>query len=486
MKYTEELRRRQRAGLLSQISTTDRLIRQIYIRAAARLEKQAEGAKDESLTRRWQEDYSRSVRREIDRMNREIEAAVASGLDRSARIRADGAAEYLERAAGMAGLRLSDSFTDVLSHCRTDALEALIGGRMYTDGRILSQRIWSAAGRLQGGIEEIIAQGIAQQQSTYQIARALEAYVNPKAACPVDWRSLYPDTPFEMKVDYNATRLARTAINHAYWQTGINAAEANPFCKAMHWELSDAHYERQVAHWGEDECDVYARHDEGLGRGNFPIGKLPRPHPNCLCIQYEVLPEPEEAAARFRAWMDGAKDDELEQGFAQFVQKESRSAQFMQNNSSRPMAGGGRRGINHRLTSEEIRQVRQAIADIRADISVFDFDESTPTGYDDEWDRVYVSGNVMPDLTSNHPRDRMSARAVLAHEYYGHRTFRGTKATKNSWNDEFRASYTAALYAPGLTDDERRDLMLDAQERAKEAGVSIRLNAAMRRILYGF
>ena len=78
MKYTEELRRRQRAGLLSQISTTDRLIRQIYIRAAARLEMQAEGAKDESLTRRWQEDYSRSVRREIDRMNREIEAAITS------------------------------------------------------------------------------------------------------------------------------------------------------------------------------------------------------------------------------------------------------------------------------------------------------------------------------------------------------------------------------------------------------------------------
>ena len=126
-----------------------------------------------------------------------------------------------------------------------------------------------------------------------------------------------------MKVDYNATRLARTAINHAYWQTGINAAKENPFCKAMHWELSDAHYERQVAHWGEDECDVYARHDEGLGRGNFPIGKVPRPHPNCLCIQYEALPEPEEAAARFRAWMDGVKDDGLEQGFARFVQKES-------------------------------------------------------------------------------------------------------------------------------------------------------------------
>ena len=191
---------------------------------------------------------------------------------------------------------------------------------MYSDGRILSQRIWSAEGRLQGGIEEILAQGIAQQQSTYQIARALEAYVNPKAACPTDWRNLYPDTPFEMKVDYNATRLARTAINHVYWQTGINAARENPFCKAMHWELSDAHYERQVAHWGEDVCDEYARHEEGLGRGNFPIDQLPRPHPNCLCIQWEVLPEPEEAAERFKAWMNGAEDPALDRGFEKFVQ----------------------------------------------------------------------------------------------------------------------------------------------------------------------
>lgn len=310
----------QRAQLLKQVSATDRLIRQIYVRAADRLEQQAAGAKDESLTKRWQEDYARSVRREIARINGEIETAITSGMDRAARIRADGAGEYLERALGAAGYQLSDSFSDVLSRCRTDALESLIGGKMYSDGRILSQRIWSADGRLQGGIEEILAQGIAQQQSTYQIARALEAYVNPKAACPVDWHNLYPDTPFEMKVDYNATRLARTAINHVYWQTGINAARENPFCKAIHWELSDAHYERQVANWGEDVCDEYARHEEGLGRGNFPIDQLPRPHPNCLCIQWEVLPEPEEAAERFKAWMNGAEDPALDRGFEKFVQ----------------------------------------------------------------------------------------------------------------------------------------------------------------------
>ena len=489
MKYTEELRRMQRAQLLKQVSATDRLIRQIYVRAADRLEQQATGAKDESLTKRWQEDYARSVRREIARINGEIETAITSGMDRAARIRADGAGEYLERALGAAGYQLSDSFSDVLSRCRTDALEALIGGKMYSDGRILSQRIWSADGRLQGGIEEILAQGIAQQQSTYQIARALEAYVNPKAACPADWRNLYPDTPFEMKVDYNATRLARTAINHVYWQTGINAARENPFCKAMHWELSDAHYERQVAHWGEDVCDEYARHEEGLGRGNFPIDQLPRPHPNCLCIQWEVLPEPEEAAERFKAWMNGAEDPALETGFAKWVRTDDgrrTAARVNAETQLRTMAGGGRRGRNHRLSEEEIQQIRQAIAEIQADEDVFVFDESFPTGYSDSRDMVFISGNVMPDLTSSHPRDRMSAKAVIAHEYYGHRTHRGTKAAKDSWNDEFRASYTAALSAPGLSDEERSDLMLDALERAKEAGVSIRINAAMRRILYGY
>ena len=83
--------------------------------------------------------------------------------------------------------------------------------------------------------------------------------------------------------------------------------------------MSDAHYERQVEPWGEDECDEYARHEEGLGRGNFPIDRLPRPHPNCLCIQWEVLPEPEEAVERFKAWMNGAEDPALETGFAKWV-----------------------------------------------------------------------------------------------------------------------------------------------------------------------
>ncbi len=84
----------------------------------------------------------------------------------------------------------------------------------------------------------------------------------------------------------------------------------------------------------------------------------------------------------------------------------------------------------------------------------------------------------------------MSQRAVLAHEYYGHKHFDDVFGARNpvpgSWNDEFRASYSAAINTPNLTDMDRIYLMLDALERAKEAGVNIKITKQIRRILYGY
>jgi len=103
---------------------------------------------------------------------------------------------------------------------------------------------------------------------------------------------------------------------------------------------------------------------------------------------------------------------------------------------------------------------------------------------------IYVRGDVLPDLKSNHPRDLMSSRAVLAHEYYGHKYFDELYGNKNpmvgAWNDEFRASYFAALNTPNLSDMDRYYLMADAVERAREAGVTIKLTDEIRRALYGF
>ena len=52
--------------------------------------------------------------------------------------------------------------------------------------------------------------------------------------------------------------------------------------------------------------------------------------------------------------------------------------------------------------------------------SVFKFNEGVRTGYDDVLYEIRVKGDILPDLSSNHPRDRMSPRAVLAHEFHGY------------------------------------------------------------------
>jgi hypothetical protein len=79
----------------------------------------------------------------------------------------------------------------------------------------------------------------------------------------------------------------------------------------------------------------------------------------------------------------------------------------------------------------------------------------------------------------------MSSKAALGHEL-GHRAHRGTKLPIGAWNDEFRASYWAAKNLPNLSEADRIHLILDAMERAKEAGVTIQVNAFMRKILYGY
>jgi len=116
------------------------------------------------------------------------------------------------------------------------------------------------------------------------------------------------------------------------------------------------------------------------------------------------------------------------------------------------------------LTPKDILQLKKDIRLIRADESIFYYndDRVRGTGYIDELDIIILKGNVLPDLDSGstHPRDIMSARAVLAHEYYGHRAHRWTDLPRGHWKDEYRASRDAAEFAPGLSKIDRVHLVL--------------------------
>ena len=167
--------------------------------------------------------------------------------------------------------------------------------------------------------------------------------------------------------------------------------------------------------------------------------------------------------------------------------------------TNKEMSNGMRMYGNEPLTEEEIEIVKKAIREIEADENVFVFNHPkhlSNTCYNSKNDIVYIGRNVFPDTkyASTHPRDMMSIRAVLAHEYYGHRTYRdeylddvkNKVITTIEWEDECRASITAAKLSPGLTHMDRYHLVQDAVKRAEEYGQWIETDEFMRGVLYGY
>lgn len=153
---------------------------------------------------------------------------------------------------------------------------------------------------------------------------------------------------------------------------------------------------------------------------------------------------------------------------------------------TRAMANGLRTSPLHILDDVEIDAVLQDAEILEIPKDVLEFNKGSQTGFSDSNQMIHVRGDILPDLKSTNLRDNLSQRAVLAHEYYGHYKAHPSQFRIGDWRDEFRASYRAAVDAPGLDDEERRMLMLDAYDRAKEAGVPVRYNKTTRRIIYGY
>ena len=153
------------------------------------------------------------------------------------------------------------------------------------------------------------------------------------------------------------------------------------------------------------------------------------------------------------------------------------------------------------FTPEDINQIILEAARIQIDLSRIVFSDSNDasklhTHYDFEMDRLYVPKKVIPSTQylSCHPRDVMSITASLAREYYGHRLYRDEylsdlKKGENyhslpHWQDECRASITAAKITPNLSRMERSYLFMDAAQIAEEAGYVIELDDYMKNILF--
>lgn len=186
-----------------------------------------------------------------------------------------------------------------------EVVHLIIIGQIYEGRWSLSKAVWSNRQKMLKDVNTVISEGLLLNKPTYDIAKDIERYIDPKDIKDWDWQKVYPGT--SKKVDYNAQRLARTLIQHSYQQSLVLTTKDNPFVEGVQWVSAFAHGRTC------ELCKERATEDKfGLGAGVFPKDKLPLDHPNGLCSFGAKIDSMDDIASRLADWVDGKPDKQID------------------------------------------------------------------------------------------------------------------------------------------------------------------------------
>ena len=249
-------------------------IKSMYQEIADQYSRRIENLSDKTnissiLRTQYLREYQKQLADELGKVNRRIESNIKSGMTKTAEAVLE---EEVRRAKelGFAGI------TGKYSNIPTDVVETIISGQLYQGNWSLSSAIWGTNEKIKRDCQNIVARGIAQNKGVYEVAKDLEAYVNPSARKTYRWARDYPGST--KVIDYNASRLARTMMSHAYQEAFERSTEKDPWVEAYQWNTGHNNRVCQLC-IEREENDSY-----GLGPGVYPKGEVPLDHPNGQCF----------------------------------------------------------------------------------------------------------------------------------------------------------------------------------------------------------
>lgn len=268
-----------------------RNIRRMYAELYQEVSKQLESAPENSYNAQRLALLQRQINNRIGTLTRNIEQGIISDMGSVAEAVVEDCREFLKQ-CGFAEADIVDAF----QYVPLQIVENIRTGNVYQNGWTLSKAIWWQEGQTRGKINDIIARGMAQGKSAYEIAKDLERYVNPSARKEsrkisfINPNTGKKDIFYFGKVDYNAQRLARTLISHAYQQSFEIVNRNDPFVVDYVWHSAGIHGRT---------CQVCFDRD---GK-HFKKDELPLDHPNGLCTFEAYIPESmSEIAGRIAKW----------------------------------------------------------------------------------------------------------------------------------------------------------------------------------------
>lgn len=229
-----------------------------------------------------------NINNRIQQLNNDIRNNVVSNMRTMAESVVDDSREFLLR-CGFAEKDVVKAF----NHVPVQVVRNIYTGNIYDKPWSLDNAIWGYNKKTQQTLTKIIAKGTAAEKSAYEIAKDIETYVDPAATKESrtinSWRydkngNKISDSFYIGNVDYNAQRLARTMVSHAYQQSFMSVNEHDPFVVGYRWLTSNFHGRVCPICMDRATRDAY-----GLGSGIFPKDKLPVDHPNGMCTYEAVI-----------------------------------------------------------------------------------------------------------------------------------------------------------------------------------------------------
>ncbi|AEE95298.1 hypothetical protein [Mahella australiensis] len=184
--------------------------------------------------------------------------------------------------------------------------------RTGKDGLKLSDRIWRTGEHVNNNLKVMVEDAVARGLDSRELAKQVQQYMQPGK-----WTAMKKETRRRLgvssNVSYEAMRLARTEMSHAYHEATILANQSSPSYMGIIWMLSGSHPLPDV-------CDDYASHN---GDGFWPKGsEPPLPHPQCLCVALPKHERPDAFVERLRNWAQNpASDNGLEQWYNNIASK---------------------------------------------------------------------------------------------------------------------------------------------------------------------
>lgn len=277
----------------------------LYDDAIKSLSKKARRSKSKSLTNRWVLDYQKQLKAVKKELRKELNKIIRSGINEGAKLGTEPQQLIMKEIFRIAGIEVKETFTSMFSQVQDNIVHDIISGNLYKDSRTLSARIWSYGEGFENDIQYVINQAILEKKSAIELARDLEKYVLDPAKRETDWGSAYPNLRHK-KVDYNAMRLARTSINHAYQTATIQSSNMNPFVAGIQWWAANIHGRT---------CELCMERHEKV----FPKDNVPLDHPNGLCAMIPHIPKSSiEVADELRAWLDGEDNKVLDEWYNKY------------------------------------------------------------------------------------------------------------------------------------------------------------------------